>query len=140
MLENILDTLDLVQLWQRLQQARKRQGLTQETAAKLINVARTTLTAIENGERRIKASELLKLADAYQREISDFVRGKPEIGEFQVQFRSALAKTPEDESHIIESIDLLQELCQNYLELEQLTDKPPIQNYPSLYRYAGRPT
>lgn len=140
MLENILDTLDLAQLGQRLQQARKRQGLTQEAAAKIINVARTTLTAIENGERRIKASELLKLADAYQREICDFVRSKPEVGEFQVQFRSALSKTPEDEARIGESIDLLQELCQNYLELEQLTDKPPVQNYPPLYRYAGRST
>jgi len=140
MLENILDTLDLQQLGQRLQQARKRQGLTQEAAAKIINVARTTLTAIENGERRIKASELIKLADAYGREISDFVRGKPEIGEFQVQFRSALSKTPEDEVRIIESIDLLQELCQNYLELEQMTSKPLVQNYPPLYRYAGRPT
>ncbi|MCX6050132.1 MAG: XRE family transcriptional regulator [Chloroflexi bacterium] len=140
MLENILDTLDLPQLGQRLQQARKKQGLTQEAAAKIINVARTTLTAIENGERRVKASELMKLADAYNREISDFVRDKPEVGEFQVQFRSALSKTPEDEARIGESIDLLQELCQNYLELEQLTNKPFVQNYPPLYRYAGRPT
>lgn len=140
MLENILDTLDLPQLGQRLQQARKRQGLTQEAAAKIINVARTTLTAIENGDRRIKASELMKLADVYHREISDFVRGKPEVGEFQVQFHSALSKTPEDEARIAESIDLLQELCQNYLELEHLTNKRLVQNYPPIYRYAGRST
>lgn len=140
MLENILDTLDLPELGQRLQQARKRQGLTQEAAAKIINVARTTLTAIENGERRVKASELLKLADAYQRELSDFVRDRPEIGEFQVQFRSALSKTPDDEARVVESIELLQELCQNYLELEQMTSKPFVQNYPPLYRYIGRST
>lgn len=138
MIENILDKIDLRQLGQRLQQARKRQGLTQEDAAKIINVVRTTITAIEKGERRIKASELMRLAEAYGKELSDFVRSRPEIGEFQVQFRSALSRTAADDERVAASIELLQELCVNYLELEQIMNKPLVQNYPPVYRSDGR--
>ena len=113
MSDNILDTIDLVQLGKQLQQARKRQGLTQEAAAKLIDVARTTLTAIENGERRIKASELMKLAEAYGRDVSDFLRVRPQLPDLQVQFRSSMTRTIEDDARVMDAIDLLQELCLN---------------------------
>ena len=48
---NILDTIDMRELGKELQQARIKRGLTQEEAAKIIEVARTTITAIEKGER-----------------------------------------------------------------------------------------
>ncbi len=70
---NILDTIDMRELGKGLQQARIKQGMTQEDAAKVIDVARTTITAIEKGERRIKAGELIKLAQAFGRQVSDFV-------------------------------------------------------------------
>lgn len=140
MSDNILDTVDLAQLGKQLHQARKRQGLTQEAAAKLIDVARTTLTAIENGERRIKASELMKLAEAYGREVSDFLRARPQLPDLQVQFRSSMTRTVEDDARVMDAIDLLQELCLNYLELEELTQTPLRSSYPPLYRYEGRRT
>ena len=118
--ENFLNTINLQQLGNRLQQARKKQGLTQVVAARIIGVARTTLTAIEKGERRIKASELMKLAEAYGRQVSDFVHDRPQIELSQVQFRSTSSIMPEDEAHITEAIDILLELCTNYLELEQI--------------------
>src|SRR5437763_5987969 len=71
---NILDTIDIRVLGKELQQARTKRGLTQEEAAKSIGVARTTLTAIEKGERRIKAEELILLAQVYGLQVSDFVR------------------------------------------------------------------
>jgi len=43
---NILDTIDMRELGKELQQARIKRGLTQEEAAKIIEVARTTITAI----------------------------------------------------------------------------------------------
>ena len=140
MSEHILDTMDLRRLGQALQQARQKRGLTQADAAKVIDVARTTLTAIEKGERRIKAEELTKLAAAYGRPVSDFVRTRPEIEPFEVQFRSVVRKTVEDDEQIIVAIDLLEALCRNYLELEQLTGKPLVRNYPPIYQYAGLPT
>lgn len=132
--ESILDVIDLGQLGERLQQARKRQGLTQAAAAQIIGVARTTMTAIEKGDRRIKASELLKLANAYGREVADFVRDRPIIEPLQVQFRSALSRTAEDETQVVESINLLEKLCLNYHELEQITGKPLVRSYPSVYQ------
>ena len=74
---NILDTIDMKVLGRELQQARVRKGLTQEEAAKVIDVARTTITAIEQGTRRIRSGELIKLAQAYNSQVSDFVRARP---------------------------------------------------------------
>lgn len=137
MTKNILDTMDLSQLGQRLQQARKKQGLTQADSAKIIGVARTTIIAIEKGERQIKASELLKLSEAYGLQVSDFVHSKPQVSLAEVQFRSTSSILPEDEAKIVEAIDSLVELCTNYLELEQLTKEPLAQNYPPIYRSTG---
>lgn len=143
--EHILDTIDQRRLGKELQQARQRQGLTQAAASKIIGVARTTITAIEQGERRIKADELIKLAEAYGKSVGDFVRPRPEIEPIQVQFRSAHLRTAQDDvnasgGRITEAVDLLEELCRNYLELEQLTGKPLVRNYPSVYQYKGMRT
>lgn len=137
-MNNILDKIDLRQLGERLQRARKRQGLTQEDAARVIDVARTTITAIEKGERRIRATELMRLAEVYGRELSDFVSPRPAFDDFQVQFRSALAKTPADEEQIAASVEELEELCTDYFVLEQMLNRPLVKNYPPVFRYEGR--
>src|SRR5260221_1748720 len=96
MTTNILDTIDMRELGKELQQARIKRGLTQEDAAKVIDVARTTITALEKGERRIKAGELIKLAQAFGRHVSDLVRPSPKIEPFQVQFRGPYTPTDQD--------------------------------------------
>ena len=58
----ISTTVDIIELGIELQAARKQAGLTQEQAALIIGVARTTMTAIESGERRIKEGELIKVS------------------------------------------------------------------------------
>ena len=135
MSEHILDAIDLRDLGKRLQLARKRQGLTQADAARIIGVARTTVTAVEKGDRRIKASELMKLAEAYGREVSDFVTDRPIIDRPVVQFRSAFSRTVEDEKLIAPFVIELTDLCSDYLELERITGKSLVRNYPSLYQY-----
>ncbi|HEX3640588.1 MAG TPA: XRE family transcriptional regulator [Ktedonobacteraceae bacterium] len=137
---NILDTIDMHELGKELQQARVKRGLTQEDAASIINVARTTMTAIEKGERRIKADELIKLAQAYDRQIGDFVRSRPKFEPIQVQFRGLSICAEEDKTTIAASIDDLEELCRNYLELEQITGSPLIRKYPLEYEITGLPT
>lgn len=54
MTTNILDNIYLRTLGELLQQARKKCNMTQANAAKIIDAARTTMIAIEKGERRIK--------------------------------------------------------------------------------------
>ncbi len=134
---DILDTIDMREMGKELQQARIKRGLTQEDAAKVIDVARTTITAIEKGERRIKAGELIKLAQAFGRQVSDFVRPSPKIEPFQVQSRGPYTRTDEDATAIATYIDELEQLCRNYLELEQITGSPLMRKYPLEYEIGG---
>jgi Zn-dependent peptidase ImmA (M78 family)/DNA-binding XRE family transcriptional regulator len=134
---NILDTIDMRELGKELQQARIKQGLTQEDAARIVNVARTTITAIEKGQRRIKAEVLIKLARAYGHQVSDFVRPRPKVEPFQMQFRGSYLRTLEDEAKIAPYIDMLEEFSRNYFELEQIVGAPLVRKYPTEYEIVG---
>lgn len=135
----ILDRIDPRILGEELQRARKRRGLTQEEAAKTIDVARTTIVAIEKGERRLKANELIALARAYGRQVSDFVRPRPSAEPVPVQFRGPNQPTEQDVAAIAPFVELLQDLAREYVELEQVTDSPLVRKYPPEYRVAGPP-
>lgn len=139
MATNILYNIDLRNLGELLQQARKKCGMTQADAAKVIDAARTTIVAIEKGERRLKPNELIKLARAYGRAISDFVRPSPIIEPFAVQFRAAYQRSEQEEARIDPIIQRLEELCRNYLELEKIVDAPLPRNYPQEYDVTNMP-
>lgn len=130
MTSNVLDNIDLCKLGGLLQQARKKCGMTQADAAKLINAARTTIVAIEKGERRLKSTELINLSRAYGRAVSDFVRPTPTIKPFEVQFRSAHLGNDPEKDQIYPIIERFEALCQNYIELEEIMDSPIPRNYP----------
>jgi Zn-dependent peptidase ImmA (M78 family)/DNA-binding XRE family transcriptional regulator len=139
--KSVLETIDIRELGRELQLARKRSGLTQEDAAQIIDAARTTITAIEKGERRIRATELVKLAQAYGRQVSDFVRPRPVIDGFGsllgVQFRGPNTVTDVDQASIEPILEEFIELCRSYLELEELTETPLSRKYPSEYQVSG---
>jgi Zn-dependent peptidase ImmA (M78 family)/DNA-binding XRE family transcriptional regulator len=139
MTTNILDNIDLRALGELLQQARKKCDMTQSDAAKIIDAARTTMIAIEKGERRLKANELIKLARAYGRSVSDFVRSRPVVQPFEVQFRAVYQRSQEQQAQIEPFILHLEELCQNYLELEKIMDAPLPRNYPLEYQVTDMP-
>lgn len=130
---NILDTMDMKHLGKELQQARSRKGLTQEEAARVIDVARTTIVAIEQGNRRIKAGELIKLAQAYGSPISDFMRQRPELEMSQPQFRGPVLRTEEDNAAITPSVEHLKHFVRAYVELERITSSPLPRKYPPEY-------
>jgi Zn-dependent peptidase ImmA (M78 family)/DNA-binding XRE family transcriptional regulator len=139
MATNILNNIDPQTLGELLQRARKKCGMTQSDAAKVIDAARTTMVAIEKGERRLKPSELIKLARAYGVPVSDFVRPRPVVKPFEVQFRAAYQRTEEEEIQIEPAILRLEELCRNYLELEEIMAAPLPQNYPHEYEVTDMP-
>ena len=139
MTNNVLDNIDMRRLGELLQQARNKCGMTQEAAAKVIDAARTTMVAIEKGERRLKPTELIKLARAYGRAVSDFVQSRPVVQPFEVQFRAAYRRNDAQESQIEPVILRLEELCRNYMELEEIMDAPLPQNYPQDYEVTGMP-
>ena len=131
---NILESIDPQKLGDLLQQARKKIGMTQADAAKVINAARTTLVAIEKGERRLKPHELIQLARAYGRSISDFVRPTPTLEPFEVQFRAVVQRHGQEEEQINPVIEHFEQLCRHYLELEQLMEAPLNRSYPAEYQ------
>src|SRR5260370_17031993 len=102
-----------------------------------MHVGRTTITATEKGERRIKAEEFIKLTRAYGRQVSDFVRSHPKVEPFRVQFWGTFLRCLEDEAKISPYIDMLEELSRNYLELELIVGAPLVRKYPSDYEIGG---
>jgi Zn-dependent peptidase ImmA (M78 family)/transcriptional regulator with XRE-family HTH domain len=129
----VLDQLDPRELGQNLRIAREQRGLRQADAAEFIDVARTTLTAIEQGKRRINLNELRVLARAYGRTASDFLRPRPLARDFQVQYRGPSRMQDGELAKIAQSQTAFQELCRNYVELETIMDAPLMRRYPPLY-------
>ena len=59
-------------LGDRLREARKYLGLKQEEVAAYLKIPRTALTDIENGQRRVEAIELTRLARLYRQSVAYF--------------------------------------------------------------------
>ena len=57
---------------ERLKEARKYLGLKQEEVATYLKIPRTALTDIENGQRRVEAIELIRLAKLYRQPTAYF--------------------------------------------------------------------
>src|SRR5438046_738545 len=72
----------------RLQEARKARRMTQQRAAESLGMARTTIVAIEKGERRVQDAELVQLADLYGRQVNELLRQQDIAQSFAVQFRA----------------------------------------------------
>lgn len=132
--EKILSAIDPRELGKKLRLARERRGMTQEEAAKVINVARTTLVAIEKGDRRIRPEELVQLTLEYGRDINEFVQETRYEALFtEPQFRGPEQYEDEDDAQIEQWIEALKELSYDYYEYEQLLDAPMIRKYPPEY-------
>jgi Zn-dependent peptidase ImmA (M78 family)/transcriptional regulator with XRE-family HTH domain len=125
---------------ERLALARRARGLTQQQAAEALGVARTTITAMEKGDRRPQAAELFTLARLYGRQLGDLVRPlrEGEAPGFVVQFRAAMAgESAAAESKRAQDIQCFESFCRWYVELEQMLDAPLPMRYPEEYEIAG---
>jgi Zn-dependent peptidase ImmA (M78 family)/DNA-binding XRE family transcriptional regulator len=137
--KHVLDNIDPKSLGQRLQDSRKARGLTQQDVAGELGMARTTVTALEKGERRIQPKEIIELAKLYGREVSDLVSGRKILGDFAVQFRASVIKAGSYQTELEEAIREFQKLCEDYIYLEGLSDTPLQRAYPSEYSFDGLP-
>ena len=135
---NPLDTLDPRLLGEELKRSRRQRGLRQEDVAKLINVSRTTVVAIEQGERRIKAEELVELAYIYGKPVSDFLRPRRVVVPLHAaQFRGPTVQEEKYQEEIAVSISVFEDLCNRYLELSQLLKITESKRYPIPYQRSG---
>ncbi len=110
-----LEELPAPNVGARLRIARETAGLTQADAASSIDVARTTLVAIEKGQRRIRTDELQKLARRYRTSVNALLRHESVSIDLVPRFRRL--STVSD--HATDSAArLLTDLVQAEVELE----------------------
>ena len=119
-------------LAQRLRDARRQAGLTQEVVAEGLGIPRTSVVAIERGERRVQPAELVRLSELYGRQVHELLRAPVGVHDFAAQFRVALQRSPDSQS-LDEAVRALQELTEDYLALEALTGSVLPRHYPSPY-------
>ncbi len=99
-------------LAERLREAREYLGFSQEEVANFLGIARSALSNIENGQRKVAALELKKLAGLYKRTVSYFT-GDAEGAELQFAAdvahlaRKAAELSPDDRQELSRFADFL---------------------------------
>lgn len=141
--QHVLESIDPEVIGQRLSDARRARRLTQQEAAEALDVARTTITAMEQGVRRPRASELVTLARLYGRQVGDLVRPVPndQPPGFIVQFRGARGPSDTIEEHEQEAdTQRFEDFCRWYVELENLVGAPLPRRHPDPYDITATPS
>jgi Zn-dependent peptidase ImmA (M78 family)/DNA-binding XRE family transcriptional regulator len=109
----------------RLQAARKLMRLTQQAAAEQLGMARTTVVAIEKGERPTRSEELVAFAGLYGVAINELVRPGEVLRNINLQFRGSI--DPQKQA-ILEA--LCRSFAEDYLYLEALHGTPLPRAFP----------
>jgi len=125
----LLDPAVVPNLAGRLRLARRDQRMTQEEAASALSVARTTIVAIEKGERQVRPEELRAFARIYNRPLDEFLRSSAPVEELGAQFRMVLPKV-EQEPELAAAVRQVERLVEDSVELERLAEVAPRFRYP----------
>ncbi len=114
------------ELGKKIQQERKKRGLTQEKVEKRINLPQKAMTRIEAGERAPTTLELSKLAELFHMSIGDFFKDAIDEDPLIALHRAApgLEKNP----GIQEEVNRCVHLCKEGIFLEKLLEQPPRQH------------
>jgi len=107
------------QLGERLADARKRAKLTQADVAEGLGIARTTLVAIEKGERRPGSAELVRLAEILNTSLHDLLRETLVRSEISPRFRVSFG-VDKKTAPIASAVERLRSFGSRYAELERM--------------------
>jgi Zn-dependent peptidase ImmA (M78 family) len=124
---NVLEQMSPEIVGERLRVARENAKLTQEGAADAIDVARTTLIAIEQGQRRVRMSELQKLAKTYGTSVNALLRQEAIHVDLAPRFRKLIESK---DNAATNAADLMANLARAEVELESLLGVRRVKNYP----------
>lgn len=119
--------LDPVELGERLRIARENAVKTQAEAAGAIGVARTTVVAMEKGQRRVRIGELQQLAILYRTSANALLRKESVHVELAPKFRKL---SQHEEAPVSEAAELLAKLVRADVELENLLGIDHLRNLP----------
>lgn len=126
----------------RLQTERKARGQTQNDVAALLGVARTTVVAVEKGERALTPIETMRLAEVWNVKVSDLVRQRRAGEPLAPQLRAAAPTKqlkPGENDALWHSAEKLRILSENYLELEDLAGNALRAKFPPVYEVGIMP-
>jgi Zn-dependent peptidase ImmA (M78 family)/transcriptional regulator with XRE-family HTH domain len=133
------DALDPRILGQRIAEARKARGNTQEEVADLLGCSRPTYIAVEKGDRLAKSDEIVKLAAFFGRKVHELVRPTEPVVDLQPHLRAAVEKRKgADDLALNAAIDEFQRFAEDYRDLESLMKAPLRFNYPPEVRLTPR--
>ncbi len=121
------DQANSADVGERLRLARENARITQADAAASVALARTTLVAIEQGQRRARIHELQKLSRLYGTTVNALLRQEAIHVDLMPRFR----KLPDNSSGAAEAaVRLMSDLAQAEVELENLLGIKRVRNYP----------
>lgn len=122
-----LDHLSDLEIGQRLRIARESAKLRQEDAAERLGISRTTVLAIEKGDRRARFEEVRAFAQLYGTSVNALLRDEAVHVDLAPKFRKQFGK---EDAAVEEAAKLLAELAQAEVELEALLGIRRLRNYP----------
>lgn len=123
----LLEDMPSIEVGERLRLARESARLKQAEAAAALNIARTTLIAIEKGQRRVRLGELQQLAKLYRTSINALLRKEAIQVDLAPQFRKLGIQLDEA---VADAAQLLSDLAKAEVELENLLGVKRVRNYP----------
>ncbi len=115
-------------LGERLRAARSGINLTQDVAATSLGVARTTLVAIEKGQRPVKPDELLALASLYGMSVGKLMSPDAIHVDLAAKFRRTGGR--DSSKSVTEALALLNRLVTGAVQLERLLGQEQRTDYP----------
>lgn len=121
------DPLQSTELGERLRLAREAAKLTQASAAAAMQMARTTLVAIEQGQRRIRIEELQQFAKIYKTTANALLRQEAVQVDLLPKFRKL---SNSHDSAVEDAVQLLNNLVKAEVELENLLGVQRVRQYP----------
>lgn len=127
MMDTPLNQLALTEVGNRLRIARETADFTQADAAASIDVSRTTLVAIEQGQRRVRMEELQRLSKLYGTSVNALLRQESVHVDLVPRFRKEFDSEDSAES---QAVQLLSDLAKAEVELENLLGIQRPRNYP----------
>ena len=133
------ESVDLAGLAERLIAARRAANVTQDAAAKHLNMSRPTFIAIEKAVRRPRPEELVKLAELYKVSLNKLLRDDPRPPQLRPQLRSVLDLAPGGQRELEEAVSLLSAYIDDYQYLERLVEAKSNTHFPPPVRMAPGP-
>jgi len=124
---SILENRSPRDIGERLRTARSNAGLTQQKAADDLKLARTTLIAIEKGDRRVRADEFRAMVELYGISVNTFLQSECAAVGLVPRFRALSGVSNQAAT---DAARLLGDLAIAEFELERILGMPLRRDYP----------